>query len=165
MSTNINVDIGDIKVARYPAVLVARGLGSCVGVVIYDEATKVGGLAHVMLPYYFQSEDQFMGYESKMRYATFALPLMLNRMISMGCEKGNMVSKIFGGASMFKRKSSTLDVGKRNVLAAEEFLAKNDIKISARHVEGESGRSIFFDTSNGKVKLIVYGKDRKEIEL
>lgn len=165
MDFNVDVGIGDIKVARSPIVLVARGLGSCVGVTIYDEVKKIGGLAHIMLPYYFQSDDCFMTYSNKMRYATFALPLMLNRMISMGCENVNMVSKIFGGASMFKRKSRTLDIGKKNIAAAEEFLSERKIEVVSRHVEGEMGRSIFFNLSTGRVKLFMYGKDRQEIEL
>lgn len=164
MDLNVNVGIGDIKVARSPLTLVARGLGSCVGVTIYDEVNRVGGLAHIMLPCYFQSDDGFMTYSNRMRYATFALPFMLNKMVSMGCERFNMVSKIFGGASMFRRKSRTLDIGKKNIMAVEEFLSENNIEVVSRHVEGEMGRSIFFNLCTGSVKLIMYGKDRQEIE-
>ena len=45
-----NVGIGEYRVARPPAVLVSLGLGSCVGVALYDPERKVGGLAHIMLP-------------------------------------------------------------------------------------------------------------------
>ena len=41
------VNMGQIGVLRYTGVLVTVGLGSCVGVSLYDPSSKVGALAHV----------------------------------------------------------------------------------------------------------------------
>ena len=46
----IIVGIGELFATTSPTKLQALGLGSCVGVALYDPVTKVGGLAHVMMP-------------------------------------------------------------------------------------------------------------------
>ena len=50
MGEVIKVGMADLKVCKYPDSLTTLGLGSCVGVALYDKATKVTGLAHIMLP-------------------------------------------------------------------------------------------------------------------
>lgn len=161
-TTNVIVGIGDIKIAEAPNILETRGLGSCVGVTVYDTKKKIGGLAHVMLPCYSKC-NEVLTEATKFRYANYSLPFMISKMIFMGCSTDNMIGKIFGGASMFKRKSKTLDIGKKNVEAAKKFLRDNSVKLVAQHVEGEMGRSIFFNLNSGVVKVIIYGKDKQEI--
>ncbi len=50
MSELIKVGMADYKVGRHPANLITYGLGSCVGIAMYDSSAKIGGLAHIMLP-------------------------------------------------------------------------------------------------------------------
>ena len=45
----VSVAIGQWNVVAAPAKLRTL-LGSCVGVVLYDRAAKLGGLAHIVLP-------------------------------------------------------------------------------------------------------------------
>lgn len=48
---NIIVGIADMKISFEPdIVLITYGLGSCIGMTIYDPFLKVGGLLHFMLP-------------------------------------------------------------------------------------------------------------------
>ena len=46
----IKVNMADIKICRPPDMLKTLGLGSCVGVVIYDKRSHISGMAHIMLP-------------------------------------------------------------------------------------------------------------------
>jgi len=46
----IKIDIAKMAVAKSPAVLVAKSLGSCVAIALYDPAVRVGAMTHVMLP-------------------------------------------------------------------------------------------------------------------
>ena len=45
----VNVGIADYKIARSPEQIMTVGLGSCCGVVIYDDINKIAGLVHVLL--------------------------------------------------------------------------------------------------------------------
>ena len=50
MGNMIKVGMADLKVCKAPDALTTLGLGSCVGVALYDPVTKVSGLLHCMLP-------------------------------------------------------------------------------------------------------------------
>ena len=49
-SDDIRVGIADYKIGQAPHRIMTVGLGSCIGTIIYDEKSKVGGLSHIMLP-------------------------------------------------------------------------------------------------------------------
>ena len=50
MSKVIKVGMADLNTCKNPDVITTLGLGSCIGISLYDPVTKIGGLAHVMLP-------------------------------------------------------------------------------------------------------------------
>ncbi|MCR4947175.1 MAG: chemotaxis protein CheD, partial [Lachnospiraceae bacterium] len=51
MGDIIKVGMADLKVAgTSDDVLITLGLGSCIGIALYDPTIKLGGLAHIMLP-------------------------------------------------------------------------------------------------------------------
>lgn len=162
---NINVGIGELNVNRAPVVLETRGLGSCVGVTLYDTKNRIGALAHMMLPNFTSSSHKGVSELMKFRYVDYALPYMLKKMIFMGSSQKDIVAKIVGGASMFRRKSSTLNIGEKNVKAVKKFLMDNDIKLEAEEIGGEMGRTVFFDLNSGIILMRIYGNERKEIEI
>lgn len=162
---NLSVGIGELIVAKAPAILETRGLGSCVGVALYDEKNKIGALAHIMLP--FSSSSDYVEQDSKtrFRYVSIALPYMLEKMIFMGSDKLSIIAKIVGGASMFRRPSKTLNIGEKNISAVKHFMDKNFIKIKSEEIGGNVGRSMFFNLDDGKVTIKISGKSRNGIEL
>ncbi|HAS72866.1 MAG TPA: chemotaxis protein CheD, partial [Clostridiales bacterium UBA8960] len=48
MSNMVKVGMADLKVVSHPDSLTTLGLGSCVGICLYDSTTKVTGMAHIM---------------------------------------------------------------------------------------------------------------------
>ena len=66
---------------------------------------------------------------------------------------------------MFRKKSPTLDIGKKNIEAVKQFFHENSLSIVSEHIEGVVGRSLFFDLNSGKVIIKIYGKDRQEFEI
>ena len=50
MSNMIRVGMADYKLCRPPQKISTLGLGSCLGVILYDRRSKICGLAHVMMP-------------------------------------------------------------------------------------------------------------------
>ena len=53
------VGISGYKAARSPHKLITLGLGSCVGIVLFDASNRVGGLSHIMLPNSAQFKNNF----------------------------------------------------------------------------------------------------------
>ena len=149
-STIIKVKIADYKITGKPNILVTNGLGSCVGLSLYDETSGIGGLAHIMLP---QSKNDI---EPKFypRYADTAINIILAELKEQGGNPSNVVAKMAGGASMFPDlKKDGKGVGERNVEATMGILAAMKIPLMGSDTGGDYGRSIEFSTINGEMRI------------
>ncbi|MGB4589280.1 MAG: chemotaxis protein CheD [Clostridiaceae bacterium] len=151
MENLIKVGIADYKITSNPHGLVTLGLGSCVGIAIYDTLTKIGGLSHIMLP-----DSTAFGSEAKQeKFADLAIIMMVREMNHGRLVNKNLVAKIAGGARMFdyKDKKQTVEIGQRNVEAVERVLLKLGIPILGRHTGGTIGRTMVVDLSDFKVDI------------
>ena len=89
----VKVAMADLNVAGPNGILRTTGLGSCVGLTLYDPVTKIGGMAHVMLP---SSAIAREGRLNLAKYADTALPILLNQMRNLGASPARMVAKMAG---------------------------------------------------------------------
>lgn len=150
MTDTIQVRVADYKVTVSPGMLASFGLGSCVGISLFDEEAKVGGLAHIMLPRGGENVDP----RFYPRYADTAIRLMLSDMVEMGCDSARLVAKFAGGSSMFPGlKKAEKGIGDRNVDAVIENLNALNIPIAGSDAGGNHGRSIRFCTETGKMNI------------
>lgn len=146
----ITVGIGDIKVTESPHILRIVGLGSCIAVMLYDKGTRIGGLAHVMLPHIEESHDK----SNPSRFSDIAVGMMIEEMERRGARTYEIRAKIFGGSNMFPEiifSNGSMDIGKRNIVAVKEELKKYNIQIAASEVGDHIGRTVLFDTGDGSV--------------
>ena len=136
-------------VAKGRSRLVTIGLGSCVAIAIHDPTAKVGGLAHVLLP----DASLGRGVENRARYASTAVPLLIEEMRAAGA-RGPYVASLVGGAALFGPLLAWGgSVGGRNIDAARKALAREKIPVEAEEVGGDSGRTMSLDVTTGKVRV------------
>lgn len=154
--SNITIGIGDLKVCRAPDVLITYALGSCVGVCLVDDVTKIGGLSHVMLP-----ESTGSNASNPMRFADLALPMLLRQMESMGASRMRLKAKIAGGATMFTTASDKFNIGERNIAAVKKFLMANHIPILAEDTGLDYGRTQLFYPETGVMEIRAAAKGTK----
>jgi chemotaxis protein CheD len=145
-----SVGMGELHVAGKDTIL-STFVGSCIALCLYDPESKVGGMAHVLLP--DSSKDTAAGSEAK--YADRALENTLKLMIEKGARQERLVAKIAGGAKIFAREGSedVFNIGVRNAEAVKGLLQKKGISVVGEDVGMRSGRWVIFDTSSGKVKV------------
>lgn len=156
---SIKVGMSEYKVVAHPAILTCIGLGSCIGIALYDEFKKVGGLAHIMLPIASEARDA----SNPAKFADQSISLMVAQMENQGCLLRNIKAKIFGGANMFPSVKSTahMNVGARNEAAVKEELSKRKLKIVAQDLGGDCGRTIIFDLQDGSVRVkTAFGEEK-----
>ena len=148
------VKMADHAVGDENTVLATLGLGSCVGVALYDKFSKVGGLVHIMLP-------KNPGGKKIVKYADTGIPYLVAEMEDIGAKKRNLFAKIVGGAAMFKSESgdSVMKIGSRNIEAVKETLKIEGIKILGSDVGKDYGRSMYFYIENGKVDVKSFSRD------
>ncbi len=136
-------------VAKGQGRLVTIGLGSCVAIAIHDPLTKIGGLAHVLLP----DPIGATAAEHPAKFASTAVPLLLNEMRALGA-KGPFAAKIAGGASLFgKLLSAGGSMGARNVAAVRAALERARVEVKAEDVGGDTGRTVVLDVASGAVTI------------
>lgn len=157
----IRVGIADAKIISAPDSIMTIGLGSCVGIALYDTVKKITALIHIMLP----DSHAFKKVTNPYKFADLAIPLILEEMIKRGCAKRNLVAKIAGGASMFKfsEKSINSDIGNRNIEAVKKAITREGITVASEDVGGSKGRSMFVESETGRVLIRTVGGGTKEI--
>jgi chemotaxis protein CheD len=145
----IRVRIAHHAVARGRCRLVTIGLGSCVAIAIHDRLAKVGGMAHVLLP----DASLGRGVENRARYASTAVPLLLEDMRSIGAA-GPFAAWLVGGAALFGPLLAWGgSVGARNIDAARTALAAARVPVVAEDVGGATGRTLSFDVISGTLRV------------
>lgn len=151
-----------MDVAKAPETIRTSGLGSCVGVVLYDERKKIAGLIHIMLP------DSTLGKVVPSNVAKFAdtgIDAMIRELTKQGVQKFSLKAKIAGGAQMFKFSSEqdAMRIGPRNVEAVKQALRKNGVRIVAEDTGGSSGRTIEFNPDTAMLMIRTVNQGVSEI--
>ncbi|MDR7865481.1 MAG: chemotaxis protein CheD [Sporomusaceae bacterium] len=161
MAELIKVGMADYKVGREPASLISYGLGSCVGIALFDPVTKVGGLAHIMLP----DSTQARSTENPAKFADTCLPLMLNDLVKMGAMRNRLQAKIAGGAQMFTFANATdiMRVGERNSETVRVILKKLELRLIAEDCGGNYGRTVELKLDSGVFRIKTIDKGEKEL--
>ncbi len=161
MNTVIKVGIADMKVVHAPDTIRTSGLGSCVGVVLYDETKKIAGLLHIMLP------DSSLGRSESLNPAKFAdtgIYSLMEMLKAEGVRPLSLKAKIAGGSQMFQFGSSdSIRIGPRNVEAVKKELARLSIPLVAEDTGGSSGRTIEFDPVTSALNIRTVNLGTKEI--
>ncbi len=160
-NAEIQVGIADYKIARNPGRLITLGLGSCVGVSLYDPVARVGGLLHVMLP----DSTQFNNINKPAKFADLGIPLLVKEMHYLGAVVRRLQAKLVGGAQMFSGLDDkmTLNIGLRNTEKSREVLKKLGVPVMSEEVGGNRGRTMILNTVTGEVVIRTLGNKLKVI--
>lgn len=145
-----HVNVGQSAARREHGVLSCVGLGSCVALILYDRATRIGAVAHILLPHEALSRSA----GGPARYATTAVRHLLEEMRALG-PVAAPEARLVGGASMFASllKGGAVNMGERNVVATRRALVAAEVPLVAEDVGGDYGRSTWFDVATGEVRV------------
>lgn len=148
----IMVGMAEVKFAKAPNQISCLGLGSCIGVCVYYAPLKIGGIAHVMLP-----SSSMVNHEpaSPAKFADTAIPFLIDEMGKSGGVRAQLVFKLVGGAQMFSTNGSDerLSIGLQNIAAVEKVCDQMGLRIAAKILGGNTGKSIIFDLDTGIVQV------------
>lgn len=152
--SNITVGMADLNVCRAPDVLITVGLGSCIGLTLYDPVNKIGGMVHYMLP-----DSHITANNGNIaKFADTGIPELLKRITLAGANRSRLIAKIAGGAKMFgvNQMSNIGSIGERNAAAAKQILNQLNIKLVAEDTGLNYGRTVELhcDTGDFHIKAI-----------
>ncbi|MGO4374970.1 chemotaxis protein CheD [Paenibacillus sp. 2TAB19] len=148
----IKVGMADLNIAMDGAFLKTTGLGSCVGLTLFDPIRKIAGMAHVMLPSSDIARETTINLA---KYSDTAIPELLDRMLAQGARIERMKAKMAGGAQMFAMSghSDTMRIGPRNVESCTAMLHRFKIPILSQDTGGSVGRTIEIDSNSGILSI------------
>ena len=157
--------MGELAVARGNALITTGGIGSCLAIIAYDPESKVGGMAHAMLPQRNPEPnaevlDRIVGRYDKRsldsKYVDEAIYKLVQEVEMTGAKKENLEIKLVGGARMFQSLSKYKNggVGQENLEVAKKTLAKLKLPIRSQDVGGNIGKIVKFNLNNGLVRII-----------
>lgn len=127
--------MGEIEVSKRSGdELVARGLGSCIGLAVVDRFAGVAGLAHIVLPQSSETDLQIG------KFADLAVPALIDRVCRAGATRRRLEAVLAGGARMFEL--GELDIGARNADAVRAELTTRGLSVRACATGGSRGRTM-----------------------
>lgn len=161
MGVVIKVGMADLKTGKAPDVLTTLGLGSCIGIALWDPTTRIGGLAHVMLP----DSTKIRNNTNIAKFADTGITELVRQMEALGAAKRRLVAKIAGGARMFEVSGSTSvgNIGEKNAIASKQKLKELGIPIIAEDIGLNYGRTVELHCENGGYVIKAVGKPVKTI--
>lgn len=161
MDRIIRVGMADLNVIRNPGMLTTLGLGSCVGIALFDRVRNIIGLAHIMLP----SSQQVKNNSNAAKFADTAIEKLINDMWVLGTKKKDIVAKLAGGSQMFAFNdvSEIMRIGMRNVASSKEKLQELGIPIISEDTGGNHGRTIELYSDDGRLVVKTIGLGVKQI--
>jgi len=161
MGNVIKVGMADLKVAKAPDSLITLGLGSCIGLTLYDPALKLGGMVHYMLP----DSTKLKNNSNIAKFGDTGIRELYRLMIEQGASPRRLVAKIAGGAKMFEVSglSNVGHVGERNAEEAKIMLKELKIPLIAEDTGLNYGRTVELFCENGDFLIKAVGKSSKII--
>ena len=159
MGEVIKVGMADLKTAKAPNTLTTLGLGSCIGLTLYDPVTKIGGLVHYMLP----DSTKLKNNTNIAKFGDTGIRELLRQVLALGANQRRLVAKIAGGACMFEMSglSSVGNVGARNAEEAKIILKELRIPLIAEDTGLNYGRTVELDCETGDFRIKSVGKEIK----
>jgi chemotaxis protein CheD len=150
------VGVGDMAVSNNPnLVLTTYSLGSCLGISIYDPVVRVAGLLHIMLP--DSSIDPAKAAARPCMFVDTGTPLLFRSAYELGAVRQRLKITVAGGAQIMDG-SGFFNIGKRNVDAFSELLARNSLSVLASQVGGMVNRTMNLHIATGAVRLKISGQ-------
>ncbi|MCI9492912.1 MAG: chemotaxis protein CheD [Lachnospiraceae bacterium] len=157
----IKVGMADLNICKAPDMITTLGLGSCIGIAVYDPVLKIGGLAHIMLP----DSTQMRNNSNIAKFADTGIEELIRRVVMAGANKRRLVAKIAGGAKMFEVSglSTVGNVGERNAQASRAKLKQLGIPLLAEDTGLNFGRTVELYPETGEFRIKAVGKTIKSI--
>jgi chemotaxis protein CheD len=160
---NIVVGLGEVKLSKDATdILVAYGLGSCLGIAMYDPVTRIAGMVHAVLPTCEESRESS---EACAKYVCCGIDVLIKKLTQAGAVRSRLIVRMAGGANMLSASnfSDVMNIGQRNIESARRKLGELKFQIAGEEVGGNIGRTVRFYVADGRVAIRMMGGKEREV--
>ena len=154
----IIVNISDMAVTnRSNDTLITYALGSCIGLAVYDQKNKVGGMIH------YQLSDSSIEKTSDLnicKYADTGIPYLFQQVEKLGGTVGNLIVKAAGGA-VITMERDFFQIGRKNYIALRKILWQYNLFLGGEDTGGKVEKNLVLEMATGQT----YTKSRGVIKI
>ena len=155
MGELIRVGMADMNICRAPDRITTLGLGSCIGLVLFDISSAACGMIHIMLP----DSSITKAKDNPAKFADTGIEALIKMLNNNGIRAGSLCAKMAGGARMFSMSGGdVLSIGEKNTETVKDILKKARIPLISSDCGGTYGRTIEFDPVTFRLKIRSIGK-------
>jgi chemotaxis protein CheD len=145
------VGVGELAVSNASAVTISTyALGSCVGLVAYDPALRVGGILHLMLPESTLSPEKAAAKPAM--FADTGVPALFRALAGLRAERARTRLFLAGGACVLSGPD-TFRIGERNAEATQRMLSVYGCSVVGRELGGTVNRTLHLNVSSGELTI------------
>ena len=153
--TRIHLLEGQFHISDDPSVVMSTTLGSCVATCLRDPSLQIGGMNHFLLPGDDEGEDR-----EAARYGVYAMEMLINALLTAGARRERLRAKLFGGGQLLQGMTN---IGEKNVVFAETFLAREGILVCGGSVRGTHARKIQFWPGTGRARQLSLARGEEQV--
>ena len=144
------VGVGDLAVSNSQVVISTYALGSCVAVIAYDPALRVGGLLHIMLPDSKISEEKAAAHPAM--FADTGLAQFFRELTTFKASAARLQIFLAGGASVISG-TDPFRIGERNTEAVIAGLTGRGLRPRGSELGGSINRTVHLNLITGRMEL------------
>jgi len=146
-----HIAAGQFKSGKNQIDIFQAYLGTCVGIALYDESTKVGGMIHILLP----EPPGFTGVDFPSKYASTGVPILIEELVKLGAQPENLKASVAGGALVgpISHQDINLDIGGRSTDIAVSILKASGIKTIKSETGGFFTCTLELNMASGKTAI------------
>jgi chemotaxis protein CheD len=150
-STQSLVGIGEIQAVQGEATFICIGLGSCIGLYVFDSTAGVSAMAHFMLPKAFDKTTS----DRPAKFADTGFLALMEIVERLGGDRRRLKAILAGGAHVLQSRTinSQLEFGVRNTRTVKDMLTEYGIEVIAEDTGGSKGRTFAVNSASGKVTI------------
>lgn len=132
-------------------------LGSCVAVIAYDKMSKIGGIAHVMLP----GKSPKKNIANENRYAGNAISNLIKELKFLGTLKTSIEICLVGGANVLRKENDTIT--KDLLSSIFEIIEQKKLSIVKTSVGGYERCTAKLSLHSGVITFKIGDKNEDEL--
>ncbi len=140
----IDVNTGELKLAKCQGMLRSVAIGSCIVVACYDPIKKIGVMAHIMLP-----GKAAANFEMKTKYAQDAIDGVVNLLMANGSDIESVKVCLVGAGNVLYKDNDT--ICNANIESVTSILKERGFKVSGSILGGFERKSIRMYLDSGAV--------------
>lgn len=155
--TDMVVATGQIATGFKNGSIITTPLGSCIAVIAYDKESKIGGIAHIMLP-----GRSLKGNKSEEnKYAENSIDNLLSQLKLKGASDKKTEVCLVGGANVLKRENDT--IANSLVFCILEIVKQKKLNVKKTALGGFERRMAKLNLQSGVVSFSVGDNAEEEL--